>query len=105
MNIVLKEIKVYDIMIDYADNQEAGVIGYGKKLNIRPPYQREFIYKEEQRNKVIETIFKGFPLNIMYWAKNGEEYELMDDQQRTLSVCQYVNVDFSHCFSVRILQH
>lgn len=96
MNIVLKEIKVSDIMIDYADNQEAGVIGYGKKLNIRPPYQREFIYKEEQRNRVIETIFKGFPLNIMYWAKNGEEYELMDGQQRTLSVCQYVNGDFSY---------
>ena len=31
----------------------------------------------------------------MYWSKNGDSFELLDGQQRTLSICQYVNGDFS----------
>lgn len=95
MEIELHEIMVRDIVDGYKDNQEDGVIGYGGKLDIRPPFQREFIYNEKQRNAVIDTINKGFPLNVMYWSKNGDKYELLDGQQRTLSICQYVNQDFS----------
>ena len=29
--------------------------------NIRPQYQREFIYKEKERNLVIDTLLKDFP--------------------------------------------
>ena len=88
--------KISDIASGYADNEEQGVIAYGGKLNIRPPYQREFVYKDKQRDAVIDTINKGFPLNVMYWAKNGDDsYEVLDGQQRTISFCQYVNGDFS----------
>ena len=95
MEIKLHEIPVRDVVKGYVDNQEAGVIGYGGKLNIRPPFQREFIYNEKERNAVIDTINKGFPLNVMYWSKSDNGYELLDGQQRTLSICQYVNGDFS----------
>lgn len=95
MKIELFEIPVRDIVKGYIDNQENGVIGYDGKLDIRPPFQREFIYNEKERNAVIETINKNFPLNVMYWSKNGDKYELLDGQQRTLSICQYVNGDFS----------
>ncbi len=95
MEIKLHEITIRDVVNGYVDNQENGVLGYGKKLDIRPPFQREFIYNEKERNAVIETINKGFPLNVMYWSKNGDKYELLDGQQRTLSFCQYVNGDFS----------
>jgi len=72
------------------------VRGFSGRLNIRPPYQREFIYKDKQRNEVIQTVRKGFPLNTMYWVKVGDDnFELMDGQQRTISICQYVNGDFS----------
>ena len=96
MNIELKEIKVRDLTTGYEDNQDDGVIGYGSKLDIRPPYQREFIYKDKQRDAVIDTVTKKFPLNVMYWAvrKDGE-FEIIDGQQRTISICQYVNNDFS----------
>jgi hypothetical protein len=47
MKIELHEIPIRDIVKDYVDNQEEGVLGYVKKLNIRPPYQREFVYKEQ----------------------------------------------------------
>ena len=95
MKIVLNEIPIRDVVDGYVDNQESGVVGYGGKLDIRPPFQREFIYNEKERNAVIDTINKGFPLNVMYWSKNGDKYELLDGQQRTLSFCQYINGDFS----------
>lgn len=100
MKINLKQISVADLVSDYENNQEAGVVGYGGLLNIRPPYQREFVYKDKQRDAVIETIKKNFPLNTMYWVVNRDEennksYEVLDGQQRTISICEYVTGKFS----------
>jgi len=96
MIIKLVEHSIKEVAINYIDNQEEGVIGFDGKLNIRPKYQREFVYDESKRNAVIETIFKGFPLNVMYWVKNETgDFELLDGQQRTISFCQYINGDFS----------
>lgn len=96
MKIELKEIAIREVVNGYADNQENGVIGYGGKLNIRPPYQREFVYKDKQRDEVLNTIRKSFPLNVMYWVKNEDEtYEVLDGQQRTISICEYVKGTFS----------
>jgi len=64
MRIELKEITVRELTNGYKNNDEEGVVGYGGKLDIRPPYQREFIYKDKQREAVIDTITKGFPLNV-----------------------------------------
>lgn len=96
MQIALHHITIAELIEGFEDNAEEGVRGYGGRLNIRPPYQREFIYKEKQRNEVIHTVRKNFPLNTMYWVKVGDGcYELMDGQQRTISICQYVQGDFS----------
>lgn len=96
MEINLHEITIAEIAKNYIDNAEEGVIGYDGKLNIRPKYQREFVYDEKKRNAVIDTIMKGFPLNVMYWVKNEDgTFEVLDGQQRTISFCQYVNGDFS----------
>ena len=66
MKIELKRIPIKDLVKGFVDNDEEGVIGYDGKLDIRPPYQRLFIYGDEDRNKVIDTVTKNFPLNIMY---------------------------------------
>jgi len=96
MKIKLKEITVRELAKGYEDKAEEGVTGYGGKLDIRPPYQREFIYKDKQRDAVINTITKDFPLNVMYWSvREDGNFEIIDGQQRTISVCQYVNGDFS----------
>ena len=97
MKIELHEIRSGDVVEGYVDNDEEGVFGYGGKLNIRPKYQREFIYDDDKRQAVIDTVLKGFPLNVMYWVKNEDgTYELLDGQQRTISICQYVNNIFSY---------
>jgi len=102
MNIELKEITIREVVNGYINNDEEGVVGYNGKLNIRPKYQREFIYKDKQRDAVIETVRKDFPLNVMYWVKNeNDTYELLDGQQRTISICEYIAGKFSlddRCF-------
>lgn len=96
MKIQLKPIKIRDVIENYKNDDEEGVVGYKGKLNIRPKYQREFVYKDKQRDAVIETIRKDFPLNVMYWVKNKDgTFEVMDGQQRTISFCEYVAGKFS----------
>ena len=96
MEIDERKITVRDLTDGYTDDGESGVTGYGGKLDVRPPYQREFIYKPRQRDAVIDTIQRGFPLNVMYWADRGDgTFEIIDGQQRTISIAQYVIGDFS----------
>ena len=96
MKITLKKVTVKEVCEGYVDNDEEGVFGYGGRLDIRPKYQREFIYKDKERNAVINTIINSFPLNVMYWVKKSDgNFEVLDGQQRTISFCQYVKGDFS----------
>ena len=96
MKIELQRMKVREVVNGYIDSAEEGAVAYGGKLDIRPKYQREFVYKEKQRNAVIETIKQNFPLNVMYWmVKEDGNYEMLDGQQRTISIGQYVGGDFS----------
>jgi uncharacterized protein with ParB-like and HNH nuclease domain len=95
LKIELHEILIKDLVKGYVDNDEEGVYGYDGKLNIRPKYQREFVYKGNQRDAVIDTVRKNFPLNVMYWVKNRDSYEVLDGQQRTIAICRYVNTEYS----------
>lgn len=96
MKIELQKIKIREVANGYKDSQEDGVVAYGGLLDVRPAYQREFIYKDDKRNAVIDTVRKGFPLNVMYWVKTKQgTYEVLDGQQRTISICQYINKEYS----------
>lgn len=118
MSINLTQIKLRDLFDGYVNSDEDGVIGYHGRLDIRPKYQREFIYGEKEQIAVIDTVKQGFPLNTMYWAvardENGdkilnadgeETYELMDGQQRTISICEFlanhVVVNFQKFFNIQ----
>lgn len=99
MDITPLKITVRELTEGYLDSGESGVVAYGGKLDVRPPYQREFIYKDKQRDAVITTVKAGYPLNVMYWAaKDDGTFEIIDGQQRTISICQYVNGDFAYDF-------
>ena len=96
MKIELHHIKVSEVVQNYINNDEDGVIGYNGRLNIRPKYQREFIYDNKHRDAVIDTVNKGFPLNVMYWCRNLDgTFEVLDGQQRTVSLCEYVKGSYS----------
>lgn len=96
MKIELHKISIREVVAGYKDSAEEGVAAYGGKLDIRPKYQREFVYKDKQRDAVIGTVKQNFPLNVMYWmVREDVGYEVLDGQQRTISIGQYVNGDFS----------
>ncbi len=99
MTIKQIEVTVGNITKGYINNDEQGVRGYDGQLDIRPPYQREFIYNDKEQQAVIATVLNGYPLNVMYWVKRSGDaecpYEVMDGQQRTLSLCQYVTGKFA----------
>ena len=96
MEIELHEVTVREIFDGYENFGENGVHGLGGKLDIRPQYQRNFIYDEAQCAEVIRTVKKNFPLNVMYWViRDDETFEVMDGQQRTIAICNYINGDFA----------
>ncbi len=96
MNIIPFNITVGEIAKGFKDSAEDGVVAYNGKLDIRPAYQREFVYKDAKRDAVIETIRNGFPLNVIYWVETETgKYEMLDGQQRTISFCSYINGDYS----------
>ena len=95
MKIEPRSVTVREVFDSYTDNDDDGVFAYGGKLAVRPPYQREFVYDNAKSEAVIHTVLNGFPLNIMYWVKVGEsKYEVLDGQQRTLSVMKYLKHQF-----------
>lgn len=108
MRIDERKIKVSEVYEGYFNDDEEGVVGYDEQLDIRPKYQREFVYNPEQQREVIRTVMRGLPLNVMYWVDRWEDpehptqaeqdearYEVLDGQQRTLSLCSYIDGDFS----------
>lgn len=96
MEIIKTNITVRELCEGYQNDTETdverGVYAYGGKLCVRPAFQRSFVYDKKQENAVIDTALKSFPLNIMYWADNGDgTYDCLDGQQRTISLANFVD--------------
>lgn len=101
MKIQLNEIPIRDVVAGYSDKDDDGVFAYGGNLSVRPAYQRAYVYKDKQRDEVVRTVRKDFPLNVLYWAVNQDgTLECLDGQQRLISICQYVtgvySIDFQY---------
>lgn len=96
MDIKLHRILIRELTEGYNDMDEEGVVAYKGKLNVRPKYQRNFVYDDKKRNAVIHSVRAGFPINVMYWAANPDgTYEMLDGQQRAISICDYVGKKYS----------
>ena len=108
-----KGFTIRDLVEGYMRDSDDGsttdsVFGYDGKLNIRPSYQRNSVYNTKKRDAVIETILDECPLNVIYWVDNEDgTYEVLDGQQRILSICKYVAGEFAvsaDCFPTDIPQ-
>lgn len=101
MKIDLHHVPVRDLAAGYVNSGYDGVVGYGGALDIRPKFQREFVYDTAKQQAVITTILSGFPLNVMYWSKRADHaagkdtFEMLDGQQRSMSICEYIGGAFS----------
>ena len=85
MTIKQIEVTVGDITDGYVNNEEQGVRGYGGKLDIRPPYQREFIYNEKEQQAVITKFSYEFK-NFFNQPKDIQRKIL--DYRLTVYVCE-----------------
>ena len=104
MKIERRFIQVRAVVEGYVDKKNDGVEGFGGLLDIRPPYQREFVYDYNKQRAVIDSVLSKFPLSIMYWVdhENGR-FEVLDGQQRILSICKFHNREFSIEHNGRII--
>lgn len=95
-----KKLTIRELVKGYTENTKTGAItAFDGKLDVHPPYQRNFIYDIDKQKAVINTVLSDYPLNVMYWAqKDDGTFELMDGQQRTISICKFQ----TGCFSVDI---
>lgn len=90
--ILGRPFMIRDLVEGYSNDPDTNhVSGYDGKLDIRPKYQRNFRYNDKQQEAVMNTVLQNFPLNTMYWVKKADgTYEVLDGQQRTISICEYV---------------
>lgn len=81
----------------YNEYEGKGLFGWSGKLTIQPEYQRNYIYADGKRDvAVIDSIFKGYPLGIIYFNKIGDDkYEILDGQQRITSIGRFITNKFA----------
>jgi uncharacterized protein with ParB-like and HNH nuclease domain len=66
-----------------------------KRLIIDPEYQRNLVWKLEQKSRFIESIILSFPLPPFYVnQKVDSRYIIIDGLQRTTTLHQFVNGEF-----------
>jgi len=65
------------------------------KLNRRPSYQRNPVWKNDQKSYLIDTIMNQCPMPIflLYMYDKDEEYECIDGQNRLTTIKEYIEQD------------
>ena len=63
-----------------------------KKITI-PPYQRGIVWDDKKKDKLIDTIKKGFPFGsiLLYEDQSTGTFQLIDGLQRSSTVFEFVN--------------
>ena len=65
------------------------------RINLRPPYQRNFIWSPKDQKLLIESLHKGYPLPNFFILKNEDNtYEMVDGQQRAITIHKFINNEF-----------
>jgi hypothetical protein len=62
-----------------------------QELIIHPKYPRSFWWSNEQRSRLIQSIFLGLPLEITTIEDSSKILELIDGKQRLYSMIQFVD--------------
>jgi len=66
-----------------------------KSINLRPPYQRNFIWSTKDQKLLIDSIRKGYPLPNFFILKDNDKYEMVDGQQRAITIHKFINNEFA----------
>ncbi|MBU0723005.1 HNH endonuclease [Patescibacteria group bacterium] len=87
MKIELNKIPIREVIAGYKNSAEEGVTAYNGKLNIRPKYQREFVYKEKQQNAIkLEAEIKELMMDEDVTKKFGIYPFVLTRQEKFLNI-------------------
>ena len=76
-------------------NELIGLISSGK-LNLRPQYQRNFIWTPKDQKLLIDSINNGYPLpNFFIYDCGNGTFEMVDGQQRAVTINKYYRGEFA----------
>lgn len=100
MRIVAQtNLKVKDLVNGYLNDTATGAVeAYNGRLNVRPAYQREFVWDKgstvggKKQEALIDSIMKGYPINVMYWVKIGHN-QAGEDKSQLLSRRAFTDKD------------
>lgn len=66
-----------------------------KEINLRPPYQRNFIWTPKDQRMLVDSINKGYPLPSFFILENNDgSLEMLDGQQRATTIFKYYHNEF-----------
>lgn len=86
MNYTIKEITISQL-IEWIKKE---------KINLHPPYQRNFIWSSQDQKLLIDSIMRGYPLpNFFVYKKKDETYDMVDGQQRATTISKFIKGDFA----------
>ncbi|MDD4405304.1 MAG: DUF262 domain-containing protein [Parabacteroides sp.] len=63
-----------------------------RRIDLQPPYQRNFIWTNKDQQLLIDSILKGYPLpSFFVYKKNDKKYvyEMVDGQQRAETISRF----------------
>lgn len=61
-------------------------------LNTNPDFQRDYVYKDKQASKLVESILLGIPIpNVFFCQEDDESFSVIDGQQRIVSLTKFLN--------------
>lgn len=80
----------------YNEVEGRGLYGLNGQLVIQPEYQRNYIYNDGKKDvAVIDSLLKGYPLGLIYFNDNGQQFEVLDGQQRITSFGRFITGKFA----------
>jgi len=93
-----QEIQRFSIRSFYDGYKETAddVVAFGGLLNVRPKFQREFIYPPDKQEAVIQSILKDCIIGFFTWSLNNDgTYSNIDGQQRSISILRFISGRYS----------
>ena len=65
------------------------------RVDLHPPYQRNFVWTLKDQKQLIDSILRGYPLpNFIVSLRKDGSYEMVDGQQRATTISKYVKNEF-----------
>lgn len=89
--------------IQFSNRRLDGILHYyyHSRLNLNPEYQRDFVWKDEHKEKLIDSIFMGKDIGKLIFIRlpyesDSFDYEILDGKQRLKTLIDFIEDKISY---------